>query len=194
MLWIIFQSWLVHPRGLKQAANPSRVRAIIDDLFILLARCTLLHRHFPLALYPSVRLQPASALFQRPSIYLPPLTLPSTPCLLHPVPYPPRSPHYSPQTPGFVYYRGEASEKPALSTLRNPRDFHFIRKQLPLNIFIRRLIILRGDARSAIAYIYGGAALCRYTVRLLSLQGSSSTLESVPMILWNVESRISRFG
>lgn len=156
----------MHPGGeLKQAANPSRVRAIIDDLFILLARCTLLHRHFPLALYPlrSDCSQPRLYFNARVFIFHP--AIPSPPRLLHPVPYP---------TPVRPIIRRRLSglyitvARLALSTLRNPRDFHFIRKQLPLNIFIRRLIILRGDARSAIAYIYGAAALCRYTVRLLS--------------------------
>ena len=110
--------------------------------------------------------------------------------IVHPAPPPPPStspcPVSHPVRPiirrrlsGFVYYRGATSEKPALSTLRNPRDFHFIRKQLPLNIFIRRLIILWDDARSAIAYIYGAAAFCRYNVRLLSFPDSSDDSPNV---------------
>lgn len=47
-------------------------------------------------------------------------------------------PHYSPQTRVCILLV-QAKQRP-LFTLRNPRDFHY--KQLLLNIFIRRLIIL----------------------------------------------------
>lgn len=160
MFWIIFESWLVHPGRAKTGGEP--FASSRDNWWSFYSACTMHLITPPLPFGPlplrSDCSQPRLYFNARVFIFHP--ALPSPPRLLHPVPYPPpRSPYYSPQTLGFVYYRGVASEK--LSTLRNPRDFHFIRNQLPLNIFIRRLIILRGDARSPIACIYGAAAFCR---------------------------------
>lgn len=135
MLWIIFRAgWATRA---KTCGHPSRVCAIIDDLFILLARCTLLHHHFPLALYLSVRLQPASALFQRGLFIFypsPPFAVYSTLSRIHGLP------HYSPQTQVCILPTRLAR---AAFHLEKSMRFPFHRKQQLLNIFIHCLIILR---------------------------------------------------
>lgn len=120
------------PRGLKQANAPlSRVGAIIDDLFILLARCTLLHLPLALHLFGQIA---TTALFQPWIIYLPPIHYPSMPPWNHAF-----APLFA-ADPG-LYITGPGQAAPAFHFEKSARfPFHY--KQLLLNIFIRRLIIL----------------------------------------------------
>lgn len=137
MLWIIFRAgWLSWGETGKRPPPPSRVGAIIDDLFILLARCTLLHHLASLFGGPSpFRSDRNHGFISTWIIYLPPIYYPSMPPWNHAF-----APLFA-ADPGLCIIGLAGPAAPAFHFEKSAR-FPFHRKQLPLNIFIRRLIIL----------------------------------------------------
>lgn len=116
----------------------------------------LITRPLPLlALRLSGQIATASALFRRCVFIFQPFNHTG------PTPTPSDPSHYSPPDSVCILPTRPGGQAARLSTLRNPCDFHFQRKQLLLNIFIRRLIILwrssfRDRAREYLRPRHGG--------------------------------------